>query len=55
MKQTVIDIMGLSGFGALMAGSYLAFGLDITLMAGGLMLMAFSLLASSKNKVKKHA
>lgn len=55
MKQTIIDLMGLTGFSALMAGSYLQFGLDITLMAGGLMLMAFSLLASSKNKVKKHA
>lgn len=54
MEQNLIDLLGLTGFSGLMAGLYLQFGMSVTLIAGGSMLLVFSLLASrnagGKNK-----
>lgn len=52
MKQHLIDLLGLTGFSGLMAGLYLQFGLSVTLMAGGSMLLVFALLASRNGGVK---
>lgn len=55
MKQHVIDLIALAGFIALMAGAYLHFGLEVTLMAGGFTVIVLSLIISRQSGVKPNA
>ncbi len=45
MKSILTDIIGLAGFGLLVAGFYLHFGLSPTLMFSGVIICAGALLA----------
>lgn len=49
MKSLIIDVAGLAGFGALVGGVYLQFGLAATLMFGGAGLLLWALLAARRN------
>lgn len=46
MKSLIIDVAGLSGFGALVGGIYLKYGAATALMAGGAGLLLWALLAA---------
>lgn len=50
MKSLIIDVSGLAGFGALVGGVYLKFGVAIALMAGGSGLLLWALLAARRIK-----
>ncbi|MEA9393121.1 hypothetical protein SJI19_21715 [Acerihabitans sp. TG2] len=50
MKSLIIDMLGVAGFGALMGGLYLQFGLAIMLQAAGAGLLLFALLAARSKK-----
>ncbi|WP_257282121.1 hypothetical protein [Endozoicomonas sp. ISHI1] len=49
MKQISLDLIGVTGFSALMAGLYLQFGLSVALMSGGSLLLIFALAASRRS------
>lgn len=50
MKSLIIDIAGLAGFGALVAGIYLQHGTAIAMMSGGAGLLIWALLAAWRAK-----
>lgn len=50
MKSLIIDVSGLAGFGALLGGVYLKFGVAVALMAGGSGLLLWALLAARRIK-----
>jgi len=50
MKSLITDLVGLAGFGGLVAGVYLQFGTAIALMFGGGALLAFALAAARRIK-----
>lgn len=50
MKSLIIDIAGLVGFGALIAGIYLRYGTAIALMSGGSGLLIWALMAAWRAK-----
>lgn len=43
--KTLINMIGLGGFAALMYGVYLTFGLGPALMIGGILLLLYALIA----------
>lgn len=50
MKSLIIDMAGLVGFGALMAGIYLRYDTAVALMSGGSGLLVWALLAAWRTK-----
>ncbi|HHX9802612.1 TPA: hypothetical protein ACVTEY_000177 [Salmonella enterica subsp. enterica] len=48
IRKLIIDVGGLAGFAALLAGVYLRFGLSITLMIGGLLALVAAILATKR-------
>lgn len=46
MRSIILDLLGLAGLGLLCSGIYLKYGLDITLMCGGILLLLLVMLAS---------
>jgi hypothetical protein len=50
MKNLFLDITALTGFGAVMAGCYLNYGLPNTLMIGGSTLVVYALVAAMRGK-----
>lgn len=50
MRQFILDILGLAGFGALNYGLYLRFGLADALIYGGSLLLVLALLAARASK-----
>ncbi len=50
MKNLFLDITALVGFGAVMAGCYLNYGLPNTLMIGGSVLVVYALVAAMRGK-----
>ncbi|WP_196221132.1 hypothetical protein [Sansalvadorimonas verongulae] len=46
MKQIIIDCLGVAGFAALTGGVYLQYGLPVSLMLSGSLVLGFALLAS---------
>ncbi|CAD5749938.1 hypothetical protein [Escherichia coli] len=50
MKSLIIDVAGLAGFGALVGGVYLRYGLPVALMTGGIGLLLWALLAARRMK-----
>lgn len=55
MTQPFVDLLGLIGFLVLMAGIWLAYGLALTLIVGGLILILLSLAISCRNEKRRHA
>lgn len=49
MKSLIIDMTGLAGFGSLVGGIYLQFGLAVALMSGGSGLLLWALLSARRN------
>ncbi|WP_168797073.1 hypothetical protein [Vibrio sp. H11] len=45
----LLNLLGIVGFFALLTGVYLEFGLAVSLMSGGVMLLTFALLALRAN------
>ncbi|HEY3984628.1 hypothetical protein [Cedecea sp.] len=50
MKSLIIDVAGLAGFGALVAGIYLRYGTAVALMSGGSGLLVWALFAAWRTK-----
>lgn len=50
MKNLIIDIVGLVGFGLLSAGVHLQFGLPCSLMFSGALVLAWALLAAMRRR-----
>ncbi|MDW5376831.1 hypothetical protein R6258_07840 [Halomonas sp. HP20-15] len=48
MRTILIDILGLAGFGCLMGGVYLRYGLDVSLISGGAMLVLLALASATR-------
>ena len=48
MKTLITDAIGLTGFGSLAAGVYLQFGLAMSLMMSGSLLLIYALLAAMR-------
>ncbi|WP_186380204.1 hypothetical protein [Yersinia mollaretii] len=48
MKSLIIDIIGVAGFGLLMAGLYLQFGTATALQCAGSGMLIFALLAARR-------
>lgn len=48
MKTLITDVIGLTGFGSLAAGVYLQFGLAMSLMMSGTLLLIYALLAAMR-------
>lgn len=50
MKNLFLDIIALAGFGTVMAGCYLKYGLPNTLMIGGSTLVVYALVVAMRGK-----
>jgi len=50
MKTLIIDLVGLSGFGLLVAGIYQQHGAPVALMFGGSGMLLFALMAAWRGK-----
>ncbi|ELP3920190.1 hypothetical protein QUQ16_001123 [Escherichia coli] len=48
IRKLIIDTCGLAGFGALVAGVFLRFGLSVSLMFGGAMVLIAAILAAKR-------
>lgn len=48
IRNLIIDIGGLAGFAALVAGVYLRFGLPVALMIGGVLALVAAILATKQ-------
>lgn len=46
MKNVILDLLGLTGFGLLCYGVYLKYGLEITLIGSGALLLLLAIWAS---------
>lgn len=52
--KTLINMIGLSGFSALIYGVYLTFGLGPALMIGGILLLLYALIALANMQRGQH-
>lgn len=50
MRKIIIDVLGLAGFGSLMAGVYLRYGVDIALIGGGTLLLLLALASATRGR-----
>ncbi|WP_042794126.1 hypothetical protein [Achromobacter insolitus] len=50
MKNLLIDVAGLAGFGCVAAGMYVQFGTGPSLLAAGGLLLAFALRAAARGR-----
>ena len=50
MRKIIIDVLGLTGFGGLMAGVYLRYGVDIALIGGGSLLLLLALASTMRRR-----
>lgn len=46
MRNVILDLLGLTGFGLLCCGIYLKYGTDVTLMCSGALLLLLAIIAS---------
>lgn len=46
MRSIILDLLGLTGLGLLCSGTYLKYGLDVSLMCGGILLLLLVIFAS---------
>ncbi len=46
MRNIILDLLGLTGFGILCSGVYLKYGLDISLICSGILLLLLAIFAS---------
>lgn len=46
MRTLILDLLGLTGFGLLCHGVYLKYGIDVTLMCSGSLLLLLAIIAS---------
>lgn len=46
MRNAILDLLGLTGFGLMCGGIYLKYGLDIALMTSGGFLLLLAIVAS---------
>lgn len=50
MKNILLDLTALTGVGAVMAGCYLKYGLENTLIAGGILIIAYTLAVAKRGR-----
>lgn len=46
MRSIILDLLGLTGFGLLCYGVYLKYGVDVTLICSGILLLLLAIFAS---------
>ncbi|WGE81824.1 hypothetical protein NYR66_02200 [Actinobacillus equuli subsp. haemolyticus] len=46
MRNVILDLLGLTGLGLLCSGIYLKYGLEVTLMCAGILLLLLVIFAS---------